>query len=434
MKQLLIVIALLFVSTLPAFGNVTLTSPANGTTVSSLTQYTASATTTCARGVSAIGVYVDGNLAKQIPGSVLNAQITLAPGTHNTVVQEWDMCGGSSGVPVMVTASNQNGVYVTAPGDGDAVGSSVQFNATATTSCAQGVAAMGVYSNNQLVAVQQGSTMNQLVALPLGAQNVVVQSWDMCGQSTKRSMILHVQNGQGVIPNGVHTLSDLQAVVGWNQWGELAPVYDICSPCNGIGWNMTQNVSSVSLSGNATRFDIGGSAPYGDVLWSVKLMGQGTTENLPDLNQTLVPSIYHFIYDADVFVTNTAVTQDLEFDVNMFGYSYGLEFGTECNNLSGKEWDIWDNVNAKWVATGIPCKLLNNAWNHVSIEVERQSDNSLLYKTITLNGVEAIVNKVYPHFTVPQSWYGVTANFQMDGDYKMSTNTTYLDNFSIRYW
>jgi hypothetical protein len=71
----------------------------------------------------------------------------------------------------------------------------------------------------------------------------------------------------------------------------------------------------------------------------------------------------------------------------MFGYGYGLEFGTECDNLAGKDWDVWDNVKAKWIPTGIPCTLLNNAWNHVTIEVERQADNSLLYKTITLNGV-----------------------------------------------
>jgi hypothetical protein len=28
---------------------------------------------------------------------------------------------------------------------------------------------------------------------------------------------------------------------------------------------------------------------------------------------------------------------------------------------------------------------------------------------------------------------GVTANYQMDGNSKQSANTTYLDNFSIRY-
>ncbi len=120
--------------------------------------------------------------------------------------------------------------------------------------------------------------------------------------------------------------------------------------------------------------------------------------------------------------------------MNIFMDGIGMEWGTECNNLDGSDWDVWDNVNVRWVSTGAPCNLKNNAWNHVTFDVQRLSDNSLLYKTITLNGVTQIINRTYPAFSVPQSWYGMTVNYQMDGDYKLSPNVTYLDNLSVSYW
>ena len=155
---------------------------------------------------------------------------------------------------------------------------------------------------------------------------------------------------------------------------------------------------------------------------------------MPDLAQRILPAVQNLQYDADVFVTDAAVTQDLEFDVNMYMRGIGMEWGTECNNLGGKDWDVWDNVNAHWVSTGAPCNLRNHAWNHVTLNVQRLPDNSLLYKTITLNGVTAVINRTYPPFSVPAGWYGMTVNYQMDGDYKLHPNTTYLDNLSVKYW
>ncbi len=416
----------------PAFAAVNVSSPLNSTTVSTSAQYIASATTSCKQGVAAMGVYVDDQLQYVGGGATLNKNLQLPIGSHTTYIQAWDNCGGTTGSTVNVTATNQSGVYVALPTANSSVGSSVNFVASATTSCAQGVAAMGIYINNQLAAVTKGTTLNRQLTLNPGVQQAVVQSWDNCGNSYKQPVDLMVQNQlKSPIAN---TFKNIQAVENWNQWGELAPVYDICDPCAGINWNMTQNVSSTSLSGHATRFDIGGSAPYGDVLWSNKLIGQATTENLPDTDRSILPNVRNLQYDADIFVTNTAVTQDLEFDVNIFMDGIGMEWGTECNNLDGSDWDVWDNVNVRWVSTGAPCNLMNNAWNHVTIVVQRLSDNSLLYKTITLNGVTAVINRTYPPFSVPQSWYGMTVNYQMDGDYKLSPNVTYLDNLSVSYW
>ena len=80
------------------------------------------------------------------------------------------------------------------------------------------------------------------------------------------------------------------------------------------------------------------------------------------------------------------LAQALEFDINQFFDSMGFIWGHECRVAGGNEWDVWDNVSQHWVPTGVSCYPKNNAWNHLTIQVERTSDNQLLYKTITLNG------------------------------------------------
>lgn len=162
-------------------------------------------------------------------------------------------------------------------------------------------------------------------------------------------------------------------------------------------------------------------------------MGQGTTQGLPDNNRTLIPNLHNFVYDADVYVTNFAITQVLEFDINMYLNGVGMEWGTQCNHLADGDWDIWDNVNRRWRSTGVPCKL-NNGWNHVSFQVQRKSNNDLLYQTITVNGVTATINQTYAPYSVPSGWYGVTLNYQMDGNYRQDANITYVDNLNLTYW
>lgn len=195
---------------------------------------------------------------------------------------------------------------------------------------------------------------------------------------------------------------------------------------------MTQGVTSPSLSGNAAQFQIGGTIPYSDVIWVNPVIGQFSSQGLPDNAQTLVPTIHNFIYDADFYVSDVSVTQVLEFDVNMYINSVGMTWAHQCNHLGDGQWDI--SVNSGWISTGVPCHLIDSGWNHVTIQMQRESDNSILFQTITLNGTTSTVNQTFAPYTVPSSWYGITVAYQMDGDYQESANTTYVDNLSLTYW
>jgi hypothetical protein len=429
MKTSPLLVALVLFLSAPAFATVVVTSPSNGETLGSTVSYAATATTTtCSRGVASMGVYVDDKLLYVVDGTMLKTSLSVAAGNHNTVVEEWDFCGGATFASMEIIVNSQSGVHVTSPANNATVSSPVNFVATATSTCSKGVASMGVYVNNKLVDVVNGATLNTQLNIGSGAQHTVVEEWDYCGGATYAPINVTVQGGGKV-------LSNLQASGGWNSWGQFAPDYNDCSTnCSGVNWSLAQHVASPSLSGNASRFSIGGITPYADVLWSNPVIGQYSTQNLPDSGHTLVPSLHNFTYDSYFYVTNANVTQVLEFDINMYMDGVGMLWGTQCNNLGGKVWDIWDNVNAKWVSSGVACNLINNAWNHVTIQAQRGAGNAVVYQSITLNGVTTNLNKSYAPFTVPISWWGVTVNYQMDGNYLQSANTTYVDNFSLTYW
>ncbi len=429
MKKPSSVILLLLFCVVPSFATVVVSSPWNGETVSTGVTYAATATTTtCSKGVASMGIYVDSKLLYVVNGPTLNTTLSVSSGTHNTVVEEWDYCGGATFVSMQITGSSQSAVYVTSPANNSTVSPAVNYVATATSTCSKGVASMGVYVNNNLAYVTNGAKLNTQLTLGSGTQHTVVEQWDYCGGANYAPVDVTVQGGGT-------TLYNIQASGGWKSWGEFAPNYDICtSNCQGVNWSMWEHQTSPSLSGNASRFNIGGTTPYADVLWSNPVIGQNTTQGIPDTSHTLLPSLHYFTYDAYFFVTNASVTQVLEFDISMYMNGLGMIWGTQCNNLGGEVWDIWDNVNAKWVSTGVPCKLINNGWNHVTLQAQRQSNNTLLYQSITLNGVTANINWTYAPFSVPTSWWGITLNYQMDGDWKMSANSTYLDNFKFTYW
>lgn len=113
----------------PAQQGVTVTAPANNSTVAALVTFTATANTTCAKGVASMGVYTaPGVLAYETNGASLNAQVPMNPGTHDTVVQAWDYCGGAEKTTVRLTVN----------ASGATAGGSVSYPGTTLTDLQKG--------------------------------------------------------------------------------------------------------------------------------------------------------------------------------------------------------------------------------------------------------------------------------------------------------
>src|ERR1700733_4466998 len=115
MKSLPFALTVLLVSGLGGFSKgasgttpvVTVTSPKNGSQDSSPVNFTASASSPdCSAGIAAMRIYTaPGQSAYTTDSDKLDENLTLAAGTYNTVVQEWDNCGGVGKTPVNITVT-----------------------------------------------------------------------------------------------------------------------------------------------------------------------------------------------------------------------------------------------------------------------------------------------------------------------------------------
>jgi hypothetical protein len=225
------------------------------------------------------------------------------------------------------------------------------------------------------------------------------------------------------------TFADLQQSTWWNGYALLPSSYNICDTCTPSGplatWGTTQGIKSPALSsGGSMKFDIGGTMPFADILWNVKF-----TKHLPD--EKMVPTLSNFTYDVYFYGANLETSQALEFDINQFFNGMSFIWGHECRIASGHEWDTWDNINMHWVKSGIPCNPVSNSWNHLGIQAQRTSDNRLLFKSITLNGQTNTLNR-YDNPS-PSTWYGLTINYQMDGNSQQQPYSVYLDKLNFTY-
>jgi phospholipase C len=201
MKIFRYILPVLLSLAVPVFAAVTVTSPKAGSTVSSPVQYTATATApTCATGVHSMGIYVDNKLTYIAHDTAqLNTQLSLPTGAQHTVVEEWDNCGGATYTTVNITVSNPTvtptGVVVSSPTANSTVSSPVHYVASASTStCAAGVASMGIYVDNKLTYVAHGaSQLNTELSLNTGPEHTVVEEWDKCGGASYTTVNLTVQ-------------------------------------------------------------------------------------------------------------------------------------------------------------------------------------------------------------------------------------------------
>jgi len=416
--------------------------PASNSAVASPVHYVASAATSCAKGVAAIGIYTAPNqLAYTANGANLDANVNLNPGSYNTVVQAWDNCGSSATMPVnlnVTSSTKQAGVQVTSPANNSTVSNPAHYVASATTSCAQGVAAMGVYTaDNALAYSANGSTLDTNLNLNAGTYHTVVQEWDKCGGSSSTPVTVTVAgsgNGGGS-GSGAKTFYSLQK----GQWTgyalEPSINYNICNSCKSSGpqttWSWNTGVGSPSLSGSATKTSIGGQTVFSDVLWNNHLIGDFSSQGLPDYNKTLAPSLHDFTYDVYFWVGDVETSQAFEFDINQFVNGKSFIWGHECRVAGGHQWDTWSNPGQHWVPSGVACNPISNAWNHLTLHVQRTSDNHLLFQSITLNGQTANLNRY--DTPTPTSWYGVTINYQIDGNRNQQPYSVFLDNLNFTY-
>lgn len=232
------------------------------------------------------------------------------------------------------------------------------------------------------------------------------------------------------------TKYNLQAS-SWNQYFlTSAANWGICSSCTSPTYlgSYSKYQSSPSLSGKSTKFNVGGTKGYTDVLWNQTITRWGTYDG-----KDIVSNVHNFIYDAYFYVKNVNAMEGIEMDINLFLNGKQYTWGHECRgNKAGNEWDVWqasswNKGKGYWRPTGVGCYPKAYSWNHVKLVGQRTSGNNVKFISITMNGVTHYINKIYAPGPQSSSWHAMTINFQLDGDSSMTDYSVWLDKLNFSY-
>ncbi len=262
----------------------------------------------------------------------------------------------------------------------------------------------------------KSSTISTSLSLSTGKHNVVFQAWDSKGTVYKKQMYLTVSTTSSDSTASTSSYTNIDQMSGWEDC-------DVCAGAGGSGpttpHSMTQYISSPSLDGKSAKFWIGGSTPYSQALWWKHL--------------TATPDAHHFVYDVYFYITDPSAPQALEFDVNQSVNGKHFIFGTQCDIRKTKQFDVWDDINQKFVPTGIACSAPSAyKWHHLVWEFQRTTDNRTKFISVTLDGVKHYINWSYATRSISASSLSVA--FQMDGNYQQTDYSTWLDKVKLTYW
>jgi hypothetical protein len=123
-------------------------SPAPGSIVGYPTYYEAySYSTTCKAGISEMRIYESPGKALLTPSSShIAAFVGISPGSYTPTVVAWDNCGGSSAVNIPITVNSNPGIVLYQPSSATASGPLHIVAGAHTTTCANDIYAMRVYT------------------------------------------------------------------------------------------------------------------------------------------------------------------------------------------------------------------------------------------------------------------------------------------------
>jgi hypothetical protein len=208
----------------------------------------------CTTGIAEMRIYSsNGVLAYSTPSSFLDEQLTLAPGSYSSKVEVTDHCGGVSSVNLQENVAPSTGqITVSQPISNlpyQPKGLGITINATATTTCPEGVESMSASISGNGVGRQKGNTLNTGARLPVGTYSARIVENDNCGGSASTPLTIVVQNdglpqAMGVfqfayMPNASTGTVD-EFYISFNNCG-MTPVLGNPSPAGKRPWAVARN-------------------------------------------------------------------------------------------------------------------------------------------------------------------------------------------------
>lgn len=425
--RLSIAVSLLSISVFPAFADVTVTSPYNGSTVGTTFTVTASASPCSGQPISIIGFSMDASpTTASVSGANLQTWASAGVGGHTIHFKSWGNQGAecAADVAIMVSSggSAAGGVSVTSPLSGSTVTSPFNVSASAGSCSGQPVTTIGYSEDNSpSTAAVNGTVLNASAASGTGGHTIHLKAWGNGGAVCDSDVSINVTGAASTVPTGATNLGNVQTY-GWNSTADHA------AGGSASGW--TNVVSSPSMTGAARQF-ASSYSNYGGMRYSVS-MGDDTAAT-------------NFLWDGWIYIQNSGVgVANIEMDLNqVMPNGQTVIMGFQCDGWAST-WDYTvnagsaSNPNDQWVHSGAYCNPHGwgvNQWHHVQISYARNASGWVTYNYVALDGAQQNIGvTAYSSFAL--GWGPVLlANFQVDGGTQGGGGShVFLDNLSIERW
>jgi hypothetical protein len=310
--------------------------------------------------------------------------------------------------------SNDFPLTISSPTEGGTVTSPI--NVVANANPKNPIFFMRVYVDQLAVYYTFANSINTQIFASPGSHKLEVMAEDNQGYVSATILNVTVSSQQAQT-----TISDIQAMPGWQSCSALFPVGSgrdgqICAAGQGTADStMTENQSAPAMDGKSAKFTMGGPTAYSNMLYFNPVAGGD--------------NVSHFIYDLYFYIDNPNASQALEFDINQTFGGNRWVWGSECSFNDSRKWDIWDDVNG-WKPTIYDCKPFPaNTWIHLVWNVERVG-NQVHYISLTVGDQTYNIDTYYPNqpdWTLEE----IDAAFQMDGNYKQEPYNVWLDQVKL---
>ncbi len=313
-------------------------------------------------------------------------------------------------------------VTVNYPANDAQLSSPIYIKASAYTCKGQPTSSMGFSFDNSSSTTLEPVAFSTYALVGNGAHTLHVKCWGTGGAADVVNVAVTIAENHEA-PLSTSTL--IPAIQNYSTWQSE---HDMGTP--GTSQGKTWVVSSPSYSGHARAFSMtftkGGGERYHDAFSDD-------------------PGATHFIYDAQVMLTNTSTLANVEMDMNqVLANGITVIYGFQCNGYSGT-WDYsvnlgtptkrdtqWRHSNAKCAH---PSQWKQNAWHHIQIAYSRDAAGVVTYQNLVFDGVEQDLTNAVASGAYALHWGPVLLiNFQLDGVGTSGSIDAYLDNLIVYHW
>lgn len=277
--------------------------------------------------------------------------------------------------------------------------------------------------NSTSVSTVKGNSIDTSVTWTTGAHTVYVQATGKGGQTCTSSVaIIVVPDPATQVPADATKFDQLQALNSWQGTNDTGIA-------GGSASGTTKIVSSPSLSGASRQFAMQYTNYGGERYWVV-------------FGDSSAPM--NFLYDTWVYLARPSNgVANLEFDLDqVMSNGQTVIFGFQCDGYS-QTWDYTTNdgtpeaPSSHWIQSQAACNARNwsvNTWHHVQITYSRDSQGTVTYQSVYLDGVEQSVNATVPSAFSLGWGPAILTNYQIDGYGSSGSSTSYLDNLTVYVW